>query len=344
MKILLIKRDKIGDLLLCTPIFSQLRTSFPNAELHLLANDYNAWVVADEPTLDKIWVYPRTRLGKQIRWRAPLAELAITTRLRREHFDVAIVAQGEFSPRAVRRGIWAGAKRTIAFVNRGTSYSSQISDPLVPPYEGQETARLFALLQPLGIAMPATLPYPRFTLPPAADNFAAAWLVERGLGSNDYVLLGLGTRDVRKQPSADQVERWAKVIYRRHGLRTVFVWTPGSNKTGIYPGDDAIAGRVISKSLQCLYPHRGTILETLGLIWRARASLIPDSGLMHFAAVSPGGVLGLFADEPSSFEQWMPRGPKARALNTAPSVAETPDEIVLSEFEHLLGPAAQTLE
>ena len=338
MKILLVKRDKIGDLLLCTPIFSQLRASFPNAELHLLANDYNAWVAADEPTLDKIWVYPRTKTGGRVRWRAPFVELAINSNLRREHFDVAIVAQGEFSLRAVRRGIRARARRTIAFLDQGTHNSWRISDALAPPDRGHETARLFVLLEPLGIAMPTALPYPRFSLPTAADSFAAAWLAKHGLTTNEYVLLGMGSREVRRQPTADQIERWAKLLYWQRGLKTVFVWTPGRRDTGIYPGDDEVAAQVIAKGSHCIYPCRGGILEILGLIWHARATLIPDSGLMHFAAVSPGGVLGLFADEASAFEQWMPRGPKARALNAATSIAETPDEIVLSQFDQLLVP------
>ena len=50
VKILVIKRDKLGDLLLTTPMLAHLRASLPHARIDLLANDYNAWVVADEPT------------------------------------------------------------------------------------------------------------------------------------------------------------------------------------------------------------------------------------------------------------------------------------------------------
>lgn len=63
MKILVLKRDKIGDLLLTTPLFAQLKLALPGArvETHLLANDYNAWVAAGNPHLDRIWVYRRVR-------------------------------------------------------------------------------------------------------------------------------------------------------------------------------------------------------------------------------------------------------------------------------------------
>lgn len=48
MKILIVKRGKIGDLLLTTPMLRHLRASPPDAQIHLLANDYNAWVVAGD--------------------------------------------------------------------------------------------------------------------------------------------------------------------------------------------------------------------------------------------------------------------------------------------------------
>ena len=45
MKVLIVKRDKLGDLLLTTPMLAHLKASRPQVEVHLLANDYNAWVV-----------------------------------------------------------------------------------------------------------------------------------------------------------------------------------------------------------------------------------------------------------------------------------------------------------
>jgi ADP-heptose:LPS heptosyltransferase len=337
MKILLIKRDKIGDLLLTTPIFSHLRAALPDAEIHLLANDYNAWVAADHPALNRIWIYPRAKVGKRIRWGAAFDQIRVSWRLRKLQFDFAVVAQGEFSPRAVRRSSWVGAKRTVAFVDPGNPYFSRLSDSLPPPRSGHETTRLFSLLQPLGVDMPAAIPYPSFTPGSQARRFAQTWLTERGLRSKEFVLFGLGTRRARRQPTADQIERWAAAVYRRRGLKALLIWTPGSSSDGIYPGDDDVVAPLLSKGLLHLFPYRGPIPETLGLIWQARTSLIPDSGLMHFAAASPGGVLGLFAETPSRFEQWAPRGPNVIALNATKSIAEVSDELVLGSLDRLLG-------
>jgi hypothetical protein len=61
---------------------------------------------------------------------------------------------------------------------------------------------------------------------------------------------------------------------------------------------------------------------------------------MHFAAASPGGVLGLFADAGVSPApgQWAPRGAKAAWLEAPQSVSELPDQQVYAQLERLLSP------
>jgi hypothetical protein len=62
---------------------------------------------------------------------------------------------------------------------------------------------------------------------------------------------------------------------------------------------------------------------------------------MHFAAASPGGVLGLFADPADSApaERWAPRGPRARHLEAARRVADLDDETVFAALMPLLASA-----
>jgi heptosyltransferase-3 len=60
---------------------------------------------------------------------------------------------------------------------------------------------------------------------------------------------------------------------------------------------------------------------------------------MHFAAASPGGVLGFFAesDVSPSPVQWAPRGRKAGYLEAGKSVAELPDSLVFERVHALFG-------
>jgi hypothetical protein len=60
---------------------------------------------------------------------------------------------------------------------------------------------------------------------------------------------------------------------------------------------------------------------------------------MHFAAASPGGVVGLFAraglGPPPT--RWGPRGPRAHVVQAATDIPSEPDDSVLEKIAALVG-------
>jgi heptosyltransferase III len=340
LRILLIKRDKLGDLLLSTPVFAHLKSVLPDAQIHLLANDYNAWVARGHPALARTWEYPRVQQAGRMRLGAALAQIPLAWQLRRQRFDWAIVLGGDETHRGVRRAIGTGAARVVAYAKDPKTFGPRLTDPLPPPVAGHEIARMFALLAPLGVAPPATWSAPTFSLPEVAATFARGWLADRGLAPGRFVVLGLGARRAKKQPTTEQIARWSTRWKTQYGLDTVFMWTPGAADKPDYPGDDAIAQPLLALQLPHVHPFRGPIKEALGLIFNAKSSVFPDSGLMHFAAASPGGVLGLFADPVDSApaSRWAPVGPRALHIEAVKTVSELPDEMILAKLAPLLAP------
>jgi ADP-heptose:LPS heptosyltransferase len=338
VRVLIVKRDKLGDLLLTRPVLTRLATALPHAEIHLLANDYNAWVARGHPALARTWVCPRVRIGSRVRIAAAAQQIMLGVHLRGQRFDWAIAMGGDESHRAIRRACAAGATRVAGYARNAADYGARLTDPLPPPAEGHETARMLALLGPMGVRDTGPLEAPTLTLPPEAATFARQWLAARALEPNGYVVIGLGARRAKKQPTADQVVAWSTRIRATHGLATVLMWTPGSGASPGYPGDDALAQSVIDRSVAHIVPFRGPIHEALGLIFNARVSVMPDSGLMHFAAASAGGVLGLFADplDSAPASRWAPLGPRARHIEAPKAVAELPDDAVFRVLDPLL--------
>lgn len=333
-RILIVKRDKIGDLLLATPMLRVLREARPDARIDLLASDYNAWLARGNPDIDTVWTYRRARIGPRISVLGGLHQAALMARLRLLRYDVAIAAGGEISPRASRRALLAGARRTIAYSGED---GPLVSDPLPAPRVGHERERMLGLLAPLGIDVPAQPPLPRFDPPRAALDAALEWLGARGLAPGRYVVMGLGARRVERRPQAAQVLRWSEALHRELGLATVLVWTPGRSDNPVYPGDDDLAEPIVAAAPAHLHPFRGDLLPTVALLWHARTSMFPDSGLMHLAAASPGGVLGLFArtnvSPPPS--QWAPLGTHADWIDAGDSVAEVDDAAVMPRLAAL---------
>lgn len=348
MRLLIIKRDKLGDLLLTRPVLDRARALVPDAEIHLLANDYNAWVASDHPAIAHTWVFPRVRSGGRMHPLALLRQIPLGWQLRRQRFDWAFVMGGDESHRAIRRALRTGARRVVAYARDRRRYGRGLTDAVIPPHEGHEVARMLALLAPLAQAHPATDSFgadlaigdaaPTFEVSAAATAFAAQWLHERGVVPRAYVVIGLGARRAKKQPTPAQVARWSTRIHAAHGLATVLMWTPGASNNPAYPGDDALAQAVLDQRLPHVLPFRGPIEPALGLIFSARTSIIPDSGLMHFAAASPGGVLGLFADPGDSApaSRWAPLGSRARHLEAPARIADVPDDDIFAALAPLL--------
>lgn len=335
MKILVLKRDKVGDMLLTTPMLRVLRQAIPDARIEVLASDCNAWVLDGNRDVDRVWVYRRVRLGRRVSATAALQQLSIFSRLRARRFDVAIAAGGEASARATRRARWAGARRLIAYGQVGETSGT---DLLEEPATGHERDRMLGLLVPLGIDPNGEAPMPSYTPPAATLAWAQSWLAREGLVPGRYVVIGLGARRAKRQPETAQVLRWSAWLRDAHGLSTVFMWTPGASDDPAYPGDDAIAQPVIDARQRGVHPFRGPLLEAIGLLWAARASVLPDSGLMHFAAASPGGVVGLFAQPQSSPppQRWGPLGGRCVVIVAASRIAAVPDADFISAISTLV--------
>jgi ADP-heptose:LPS heptosyltransferase len=249
-----------------------------------------------------------------------------------------VVANGEDSPRATARGLSVRAARTVAYCTDASRYP-RLTDPLPLQPKMHEMDRMLAMLAPLGVEPPREPLFPRYVLPEDAAGFTRDWIAGRGLRAGGYIVLGLGARRPKKQPSTAQVLRWSAHFKQAWGLDTVFMWTPGKSDNAFYPGDDDVAQPVLEAGSAHIHPFRGPLREALGLVWSARTSLFPDSGLMHFAAASPGGVLGFFAetDVSPSPVHWAPRGRSADYLEAQKSVAELPDDLVFQRVRRLVG-------
>ncbi|MDB5807713.1 MAG: hypothetical protein JWN73_5035 [Betaproteobacteria bacterium] len=350
MKILILKRDKIGDMLLVTPMLQHLRKSLPDAEIHMLANDYNAWMVEGNPDIDRLWVYPRVRHGATLRPGAVLTQLLQRVHLRREKFDVAIAAGGVVSPRAVSRILGVGANRTVAYAPpagaQAEAVFGRLTDPLqLDPTRHEVESNLF-LLSSLGVAMPAATIYPRYALDASWREGGLRWVQEQGLTPGKFIVIGLNARRVKRKPTTRQILAWSQHFKEKLGLDSVLIWQPGPASDRVYPGDDEIVGPFLASLPPWLKPFSNPqdVRAALGVIWHAATSIFPDGGIAHLASITPGGVLALFAETDVSPhpDNWRPYAPRGAYLEAAKTVAELSDAGIYAAIEGLLARPLQS--
>ena len=328
IKIIILKRDKLGDLLLTTPMLQLLKKLHPKSELAVVAPESSAWILKNVPFIDKLYSYPQPKSFNLKSIASIFIQLFIFLKIRLKHYDIAIAAGGEFSPRAIKRLSWIKAKRTISFVPKNKTIKG-ITDPLIEPSHKKkgrhESQRMVELLNPITKSKgQLTLPSIYFKPPQEWLKKAHFFLTESQLKKEQYIVFGLGARREKKQASKEQIIETAKYAYKKHKLKTILVWTPGGKNNKSYPGDDEIAYDILKNEPKEIIPLRAPLDLTIGVIWLAKKSIFPDSGLMHFASASPGGVIGLFADTKNSPNpmQWGPLGRKSSYIEAKKSIKE----------------------
>ncbi|MBC8007136.1 MAG: glycosyltransferase family 9 protein, partial [Prolixibacteraceae bacterium] len=156
IKILVIRRDNIGDLVCTTPLIHTVRQGFPASRIDALVTSYNAPVLLGNPDLDHVYTYTKAKhrgeTGQGV-LDVYLQRLRMLFGLRREHYDYAVLANLEFSPRPFRLARLIAPKHIVGFLAPGTRWARTV-DLGVPPdnVPRHEVEGLFQLLAPLGIS------------------------------------------------------------------------------------------------------------------------------------------------------------------------------------------------
>ena len=99
-KVLVVRLDAIGDLLLSEPALEVLRHDYPQARIDLVANPTSAAVLRGNPNFDRLLRYQApwhaTWRGASVDWRLEAARFwGLTRTLRRERYDLGFELRGD---------------------------------------------------------------------------------------------------------------------------------------------------------------------------------------------------------------------------------------------------------
>jgi heptosyltransferase-2 len=97
-RIMVVRNDKIGDLICSLPAFEALRKACPQAEITLVASTYNPEVAEGNPYIDKILCYEKYKHSNtSFRLISVWRQYRFLRRLRKMRFDLAIGLRAHFS-------------------------------------------------------------------------------------------------------------------------------------------------------------------------------------------------------------------------------------------------------
>ncbi|MEX2117375.1 MAG: glycosyltransferase family 9 protein [Bacteroidota bacterium] len=276
-KILIIRTDRIGDVVLSLPMIAALKSLVPESFVAFLLRSYTRDLVADQPGLDQILLYDRG--GERKRFREMLSEL------RSHRFDAVIVTYP-----TLRLALLVFLARIPWRVGTGYRWYSFLLNKRI--YEHRKTAEKheaeynLSLLKVFGESAHSSA-LPRLVLAPRNNQEAEKILDEMRINDKTpFVILHPGSGGSARDWRPELFGRLAARLTKQ-GLAVVV--TGG-------PGEEQLVRTVVQHSAGSArpLPRPLSLLTLAALIRKAGAFISNSTGPLHIAAAVGTPVVAFY--------------------------------------------------
>ena len=307
-RILLVRLDNVGDVLLTTPAFRSVRKALPDSYLALLAGPAGCEVGALNPDIDETILYRAPSEDVYFRLpQDPEREFAAVEVLKRRNFDAAIIftSYKQSALPAVYLCYLAGIPLRAAgsFEGPGSLLTHRHRyEKTMPPKH--ESLRGLALTDFLGFP-PGE---PEMVLVPRAEDEQGASRLLKQHSVEDFLLVHPGASASSRAYPAERYAVVVQELARKSGLPVLVTGGPGeedlsqwvAGSTGIAVGGETEFG------------------EFAALVGRAAVVVTNNTGTTHVASAMKRPVVTVFAGT-NPPEQWGPwRTPHRLLIHPVP--------------------------
>jgi len=321
-RILVVRRNRMGDMIYTLPLLHALRRHFAQARLTVACDPLGEPIARACPAVDDVIVLDPG-------WNPWLAAFKNAAAL--QDYDWVIAAKGGFDRRLALLTRLTNADMRIGFERRADRPSAFYTDPVAPPDEKLEEHQietLLRLLKPLGLIKPMGFTVNLgLRLPESARNFATDALTKAPFSlHHPFILINLSSTVPLKFREEDFITL-AKRVLSLTDFVIGFVAAPA----------DQDKAREIA---MCMNSKRIVAVETPGpldlaaLLARAAVLLTPEGGAAHLAAVVDRPALVLWSEGP--FKKWHSRCRKHVFVHAQPGESVIPMERVWAALQPLL--------
>ena len=306
--VLVIRPDRLGDVVLSTPVYETLKKAFPHLHISVLVDKGQAGLLTDNPNISRVFAFD----GKQ--------PLNAFRQLRDEKFDLTLTLNKKFSATATFFSLCSGAKIRVGYDHPENAWAHNIRVPLEGPPQ-HETENNLDLLRTLGIDEIQS--QPRLYFSPAETQKIAD--IMRSAQDKPVVLVKSGTR----------IAKWG---WRWEKFQTVIEHLLESNKAQVWlvngPGEEAELKTAIA-SMQPppkLLPLLSA-KELALLIQECDVLLCNHTGIMHLASAVDKPVCVIFKH--GEIKRWGPMHRNSVVLEERDKDSLSPDTVLNILFKIL---------
>ena len=296
-RILLMRWDAIGDMMVSLPLFREVRELFPEATMGIVVSKRNLPLLKYEDGFNAI-LYdsrPSVYLRSLILARRFLPDVIVDTRM---HYD---------STTSFIYGVVSGAKWRLSASNRDNRLPFSVRVPM--PAGKHHYAHLTKiLLEGLGRNIDDSGLDRKLRLSAEETGFAHSFWREAGLNLwKKSIGVNISAGNPSRVWSTDKTAALCSYIVSTGNIPILFS-TPADRHEAVTISD-AVPGVIV-------IPECRTILHAAALVKDLQAMITPDTALVHIAASYCVPVLGLFPQREGHMPLWYPWGVKHELIRT----------------------------
>lgn len=277
-KLIFIALNGIGNLILLTPVFTNIKKSLPKSRISVLTLSDSAQALANSPYVDEVLIYPA---GKSF-----AARLNFLLSLRKKKFDVSLYPYPNVNVMSALMGAAIGAKIRVNFAYNFLGMNGPLDTiSITPDLEKHDIDKNLGLLRPFKLKIYSKKP---FISVAKDDEKYINRLLDGRLGKND-ILIGMhvGSKEAMRIWPTENFAFLAENLLREKNIRLALVGT-GIEMDLIKDFSEFKNPNIINLIKKTNIP------QTTALIRRCRLFITTDSGPMHMAVCAGTRVIAIY--------------------------------------------------
>lgn len=303
-RILVVRTDRIGDVVLTTPVLRELRRNYPYSYIAVMVSPYAEDIVKGNPYVDEVIVYDKAG-GKKNRggfW-------SFVARLKKKRFDLAIVLHVKKRTNLIT--FFADIPKRIGYYDK--NFGFLLTDK-IPDTRGlglkHEVDYCLDILRNLGLRVEDRQLY--MPLRKEALEWADRVLKENAIASNDKVaVIHPGASCVSKRWLKERFVVLANKLFEEYKFK-VIVAAYGENDVAVA---DEITENIRHQALNLA--GKTSLPQLAAVLKRADIFISNDSGPVHIASALGTAVISIFGRNQAGLSpvRWGPVGEKDKYLH-----------------------------
>lgn len=306
-KFLFVRQDRIGDVLISTPLIYALKNRYPKATVDFLLSENNHFVLENEPLVRKRWIYKKSLRGA----------LDVLFSIRSEHYDFVIDLMDNPSTTSTVICALARGKWNVG-LSKENEYAYDIPVPLLSRKETHIIDRLGMLLTVFGIDPKNETFQVRYLTSGESKQFARNFFDAAKWESKQVIGLNISPTDGVRFWGVQNFQNLIKKLLNHYPhLPIVLLYAPSDKPQALEigkPFDDVV-----------LSPETHSFDQFAAIVEKVSLLVTPDTSVVHLAAAFQIPSVVLYVQSNKELRIWEPYGSDAETL-----VADVDDLTVIS--------------